>query len=224
VQLEKDLLRLQTLLTTSESDDVDALQAAADESYEQAFSKTDGGTLWHFHQETDPTARPTPSELGFLNDLNAYQSVYSNMVREVSSTRWQLFAKWWQYGKYLRCSELLPKGMLTQSQVSGLGQDQNITDYQNKISALVQRLTDLLGPQGNQAYLNGKMKVDTDALSSPQNNKVPQQGTADRFYQRKEPTILFGNIKSGFESDFSQNTQVRLQDQGESKFPEHSTP
>jgi hypothetical protein len=60
-----------------------------------------------------------------------------------------------------------PKGMLTQSQVSGLGQDQNITDYQNKISALVQRLTDLLGPQGNQAYLNGKMKVDTDALSSP---------------------------------------------------------
>lgn len=108
MQLEKDLLRLQTLLTTSESDDVDALQAAADESYEQAFSKTDGGTLWHFHQETDPTASPTTSELGFLNDLNAYQSVYSNMVREVSSTRWQLFAKWWQYGKYLRCPEFPP--------------------------------------------------------------------------------------------------------------------
>jgi hypothetical protein len=117
-----------------------------------------------------------------------------------------------------------PKNMLTQWQVSGLGQDQNITDYQTKISALVQRLTDLLGPQGNQAYLKGKMKVDTDALSNPQNNKVPQQGTADRFYQRKEPTILFGNIKSGYESDFSQNTQVRLQDQGESKLPGHSTP
>jgi hypothetical protein len=98
--LEKDLLRLQTLLTTEESDDVDALQAAADESYEQAFNKVDGGTLWHFHQETNPTTRPTETELDTLNDLNGFQSVYSNMAREVSSTRWQLFANWWAYGEY----------------------------------------------------------------------------------------------------------------------------
>jgi hypothetical protein len=92
--------------------------------------------------------------------------------------------------------------MLIQWQVSGLGQDQNITDYQTKIGALVQRLTDLLGPQGNQAYLKGKMKVDTDALSSPQNNKVPQQEQRIDFTSAKSQQFCLGILRAGMSLTF----------------------
>ena len=99
--LEQDLLRIQSLLISGESDDVDALQAAADECYEQAFSKLDGGTEWHFHQETDPSAVPTPSQIASMQALNKNQKVYDNTVREVATKRWELFAQWWLYGKKL---------------------------------------------------------------------------------------------------------------------------
>ena len=96
--LENDLLRIQSLLLTGESDDVDALQAAADECYEQAFNKSDGGTFWHFHQETDPSTSPTSAQIAAMNTLNMNQTLYDNTTREVASKRWQLFAQWWLYG------------------------------------------------------------------------------------------------------------------------------
>ena len=82
--LEKDLLRIQTLLSTAESDDVDALQTAADESYEQAFAKADGGTQWHFHQESDPHAMPSPTDIETLNSLNLNQQIYDKAVGSCS--------------------------------------------------------------------------------------------------------------------------------------------
>ena len=99
--LEKDLLRIQSLLITGESDDVDALQAAADECYEQAFSKSDGGTLWHFHQETDPSSIPTTTQIATMSNLNQNQMIYDNATREVARKRWELFAQWWLYGNDL---------------------------------------------------------------------------------------------------------------------------
>ena len=97
--LEKDLLRIQSLLLTGESDDIDALQAAADESYEQAFSKIYGGTFWHFHQEANPGTSPTVSQMASMATLNLNQALYDNSARETASKRWQLFAQWWLYGK-----------------------------------------------------------------------------------------------------------------------------
>ena len=96
--LEKDLLRIQSLLLTGESDDIDALQAAADESYEQAFSKIDGGTFWHFHQEGNPGTSPTVSQMASMTALNQNQTLFDNAAREVETKRWQLFAQWWLYG------------------------------------------------------------------------------------------------------------------------------
>jgi len=96
--IEGDLIRLQTLLNTQESDDVDALLATVDESFKEAFHKYDGGTLWHYHQK-DPKAQPTSTELENLRTMNEAQAVLSNLTRETSSVRWQIFAEWWSYGK-----------------------------------------------------------------------------------------------------------------------------
>lgn len=104
--LEQDLLRIQSLLITGESDDVDALQAAADECYEQAFSKSDGGTLWHFHQESDPSTVPTAEQVAAMKTLNENQKVFDNTVRETTTKRWELFANWWLYGRRYLASAL----------------------------------------------------------------------------------------------------------------------
>jgi hypothetical protein len=98
---------LQTLLNTAESDDVDALQASIDEQFVEAFSKSDGGTLWHFHQESDKSARPSDTELGYLRDLNNAQALSSTLTREFSTQRWQLFAQWWSYGMQSSINDVL---------------------------------------------------------------------------------------------------------------------
>ena len=107
VALEQDLLRIQTLLQSGESDDVDALQAAADESYEQAFDKSDGGTVWYFHQESDPSTVPTAPQMTAIKTLNNNQKVFDKSVREVASKRWELFANWWLWGICLHLNALL---------------------------------------------------------------------------------------------------------------------
>ena len=94
--------------------------------------------------------------------------------------------------------------------VSGFGSSQSNTTYTSTIQSLVQRLT---SSAGRQSDLNKNISNALATLSDASSNKEPQQGAADRFYQRKEPTIMFGNIQSGFEPDFSDATKVRLQDQ-----------
>ncbi|KAL8692919.1 MAG: hypothetical protein Q9218_002145 [Villophora microphyllina] len=167
--LEQDLLRIQTLLMSGESDDVDALQAAADESYEQAFGRTDGGTVWSFHQESHPSTVPTASQMTAIKTLNANQKIYDNAAREAASKRWELFANWW--------------------------------------------LWELTGSLGRESELTNNINGAKASLSDLSTNQQPQQGTGDRFYQRKDPTVLFGNIQAGFENDFNDATKVRLQDQ-----------
>ena len=98
--LETDILLLKSLLQATEGDDVDGLQAAADENYEQAFTKFDGGTKWHYHQEAKPDGRPSDSEIDDLASLNRAQELLSNSQREASTVKWNLFALWWNYGKF----------------------------------------------------------------------------------------------------------------------------
>lgn len=97
--LEADLLRIQTLLLSGESDDLDSLQAAADESFEQAFTRSDGGTVWHFHQESDPSSVPSADQVTAIKKLNQNQKVFDSAVRETTSKRWELFAQWWLWGE-----------------------------------------------------------------------------------------------------------------------------
>ena len=58
------------------------------------------------------------------------------------------------------------------------------------------------------------MKPLQTTLTDTATRKQPQAGTNERFYQRKDPTILFGGIQSGFADDFSETLKVRLQGQG----------
>lgn len=72
----------------------------------------------------------------------------------------------------------------------------------------------MTGATGRQTELKSNIEAATAALTVSSARQQPQQGTADRFFQRKEPTVLFGNIQAGFENDFRDATKVRLDNQG----------
>ena len=182
-EIEQDLLNLQTLLDITESDDVDVLQATADENYKQAFEKYDGGIMWHFHQETDPTAVPTDTEIQQLAALNIAQQFLSGAQRELANVQWKLFAFWWTY-----CSGLSQH--TTTSIVTAA-----VTSLKTRLSALSAangRVTQLqtLVDQGQAGLSDSTSSTastgNTSATNS--NGKAPQQGTNDRFNQQKDNT------------------------------------
>jgi hypothetical protein len=94
--------------------------------------------------------------------------------------------------------------------VSGFGQGPNAQQYKDKVNTIISKMNELLNRQNE---LTGTISSNIQKLSNPATGKAPQQGTSDRFYQRKEPTVLLGNIKSGWDADFSDKLQVRLKEQ-----------
>lgn len=86
--------------------------------------------------------------------------------------------------------------------------------FQSNVTGIAQRLSDLTGATGRQAELKSNIEAATASLTVSSTRQQPQQGTADRFFQRKEPTVLFGNIQAGFENDYRDATKVRLDNQG----------
>jgi hypothetical protein len=184
--LEHDILKIRDLLNASENDDVDALQAAADESYEEAFTKFDGGTQWHYQLSTPgPKPAPPPDAKAFAK-FNDDQDAYDGALRECQKLRWNLFAQWWKY-------------------VSGMIEKSKKDDYKKNLDNLSSDLTKVI------SRITSLQKL----LPNAETNPIPnvQKGARDRFYRRKDPTILFGGIQNGFEADFADALPVRLQDQ-----------
>jgi hypothetical protein len=95
--LTTDLINLRDLLNQHEDDDVDGLQAAADESYEQSFRKIEGGTKWFFKSQSDPNVQPQVASddvINMLDQLNQTQAAIDSGAREAATTKWKLFAIW----------------------------------------------------------------------------------------------------------------------------------
>ncbi|KAF2465822.1 uncharacterized protein BDR25DRAFT_154377, partial [Lindgomyces ingoldianus] len=185
------LLRIQFLLQETEDDDLDGLQAAADENYQQSFQKIDSGTQWYFKQQTDPNQKPAEASLTQIKDLrtlNRTQAVVDNLSRECTKKQWYLFASWWNY-------------------VSGFIEDSKGDRYRKSISDWMGRLKQL-----NQwKDMEGGWNKQIDSLKASLSD--PTRGTPDRFFQKKDPTILFGNISRGWDEDFAEKVPVRLHSQ-----------
>lgn len=192
VRMEKDLEALHDLLQTTEDGDVDALQASQDESYEQAFSKFEGETHWFFYGNTPNSNQPViPSPTDKLNlaTLNSLQRALDMSQKEVTRAKWELFAIWWNF-------------------VSAL--DAKTTTQMNAYTPIVKKAKDDL--KSITACYTQLQTAVTEQLKMFTSNS-PQKGTGGRFFQRKDPTIMFGGIKNGWEPDFSDVLPVRLADQ-----------
>jgi hypothetical protein len=187
--LEQDLLRIQTLLNEVEDDDVDGIQAAADEKYEQSFEKVDGGTAWLFKQQSDAGTEHKDASIDDVRNLitlNVAQEALNNLNREVAKKRWYLFAEWWNW-------------------VAGFYEQNSAGQYAGRVSTWVSRLSKL---DQTKTALN---KIRDSAQNALLKNTT--EGTADRFFKRKDPTLLFGSIAKGWDADFTDNIRVRLSKQ-----------
>ncbi|GAO51691.1 hypothetical protein SAICODRAFT_8951 [Saitoella complicata NRRL Y-17804] len=189
-EMEKDLLLISTLLQNNQGDDdVDGLQAAADEQLELAFTKVNAGTEWKLKQFQDPRTGPvqaTPSEVGDLIQINAVQRAVDYMTRRQSINSWYLFASWWNW-------------------TAASFIDEDIPTYVDNFRKLADQVTQLQSLWATNGTTPTKTIIDTKAKC--------QTSTSDRFYQRKDPTLLFGNISKGWDADFMSKIPVRLDNQ-----------
>lgn len=209
--VEQDLINLQCLLRASDSGGVEGIFTAADESYEQAFAKIDAGTQWFFHQEADPKAKPTVNDLANLSQLNTAESTVFSAQCRVKDLKWQLFALWWTFGTNHRFSTArVVKANSTCPPVSSMHESTTISVFQQKVKDVSDALEQSLTVLSTTLATRDARK---SALSNLAASKQPQRGAAPRFYQRSDPTILLGAVSSGWESDFSDASQVRLRDQ-----------
>jgi hypothetical protein len=186
MEIEKDLIKIEALLRGKEDDDVDGLQAAADESLELAFQKFDSGTLWKFKEYTNPSDPPgvaTQKQKDDLAALNAIQECLESLNRKISKTSWSLFAEWWNW-------------------VSNYFSDPAFTRTR------VDKLVNSLSAMGISQHQLGILR-DAAVKASPSLAKA----TPDRFFERKDPTLLFGSIRKGWDADFTEKLQVRLDTQ-----------
>lgn len=200
-ELEQDLIGLSTMLMQADGDDVDGLQAASDQSFQQAFQNFEGGSKWLFKQQTAPNEKPqvpSPDQMKNLVTLNALQSVRENAARELADLQWQLFAKWWDFVSGFADSKLP-----TQFKARLMALSTDIDTLTSKITNLDAQIQGWVNPTG------GK-KVPPDLLDL-------EKVTDSQFYQRKDPTLLFGNLDRGWDADFTSLSQVRLHSQAVSK-------
>ena len=204
--LEQDLLRIQVLLNQAEDDDVDGLQAAADEQYEQAFNKFDSGTEWKLKQQGSSSksgsgsggggalAVPLPADIKALADANVAQKAVDTLDREVVLKQWYLFAEWWNF-------------------VSGFFEGMKTDEYQARFQKWNDRLDALALPGCRRAQLSDALDKLKATLTQGSDSSRLAQATCDRFFQRRDPTLLFAKIARGWDADFSGKVQVRLDDQ-----------
>ncbi|KAH8797905.1 hypothetical protein F5884DRAFT_687621 [Xylogone sp. PMI_703] len=193
-EMEQDILSLQTLLQNMD-DDVDGQSAALDEMYVQAFTKYDGGTEWHY-SAMDSTGKPVipdPAHLDTIRSLNKSQKVLDTANREASELRWRLFAEWWNY-------------------VSGLSQTADVADAVDPPKSGTPLTADQIARQKARGSYAIRIKALLDGLHQLAVSEAgtnAEKGTDERFYQRKDPTLLFGGIKSAWASDFLDPLPVR---------------
>jgi hypothetical protein len=192
VRMEKDVEALHNLLNTTEEDDVDALQASQDESYEQTFAKFDGETHWFFYGNTPGSNQPVvpdQQDKTRLETLNGLQRILDVGQKELARAKWELFAAWWNF----------VSGWAAQTTAERVPYRTKVTGLKNDVATI------------NASCQKLQNAVDQQQLTFGSN--LPQKGTGDRFYQRKDPTIMFGGIKNGWEPDFSDILPVRIADQ-----------
>lgn len=184
LELENDIIALQTLLI-AQDDGVDPNLQAADQLENLAFERFDGGTLWHLKGSGSEFSQPTLYQQTSLKTLNSTQQAYDNAARTAQKLQWDLFSVWWQYvsGAYI--------SKKTDPQVEQLA----LVCY-NKITILTKYMSTL--------------KSVIDGLSG---SLQAEKGSQVAYGQRKDPTLLVGGVQAGWPHDYLDNLLIRLDSQ-----------
>jgi len=191
--LVKDLNRLVHILGENGDGDLDGIQKFSDEVQSHSFKRVDGGATFSWQTQTQPgnaPREPSDADNRVLDELNQTQKMVETLAREEEDVRWQIFATWWTW-------------------ISSTAVKEKESFYKPKLAALINRLG-AIGSDDDGGIITKTLK---DKIKRLLVEDQHTRSTADRYYQRRDPTLLFTKIGSGWEADFSDPVQVRLRRQ-----------
>lgn len=191
-KLEKWITALERHLLARD-DGVETQNQASDMVYNWNYARTDGGQNWNASGlDTSSTSsdKPggTPKELiKTLRFLNGEQIFLDAVLRSMTRLRRDMFSLWW------RCvTDTVPDNA-------------NDPAYKAQVHALEERFN-ALEEQRKDCLKNLKTLLDTSG------SKV-KPGARPAFYQQRDPTLLVGGVKSGWQHDYLDDLLVRIDEQ-----------
>lgn len=181
--LESLLIQLEKHLL-SRDDGVEAQQQALDLLYNWNFIRSEGGKRYHFAGSTDNKPLAPAGNVENLVKLNREQTLLDAITRKLQRLRWQMFSEWWKSVTDINPTKKRKED--TSSRVEQIEID--ILKLQNKAQDCQRNI---------------------DTLKS----KQMEPATKSSFYQQRDPTLLVGGIRSGWEPDYLQKLKIRLDSQ-----------
>lgn len=193
-KIEEDILALESLLQARD-DGVEGQREANDTIYNWAFSRSPGGSHYHFSGPDQSNKRPVepdrPAVLK-LRELNQTQSLLDGCTTAMKQYRWDMFSLWWKFMSDVGNSGS-DDGQAAKFKVAVDDLSKHISGLQSRMQQLQQKLDDLLDPQDGSENLLATVK----AASQPV------------FYRANDPTVLIGGVPSGWPLDYLDKVAVR---------------
>ncbi|KAF3909804.1 hypothetical protein ABW21_db0201644 [Orbilia brochopaga] len=185
-RLEVIISKLEKFLLARD-DGVETQFEAADLLYNWNYSRFEGGQRYYVAggDKTGSGAVLPDDTLKKLSDLNRQQALYDAISRRVKQLRWRMFSEWWKY-----C--ILPDN----------------SHGENNTRATVEKIGLLVGKLEKQAT-----EVHNTIQDYTKNNKNFLPGGRPTYYQQRDPTLLVGGVKSGWQPDYLEALKFRLDSQ-----------
>ncbi|KAK6519040.1 hypothetical protein TWF281_003729 [Arthrobotrys megalospora] len=194
IEKEKTPKRLETIISKLEryllarDDGVETQFEAADLLYNWNYLRLEGGQRYYISGggNTESGADISPATRTALAKLNSSQAFLDAITRRIKQLRWKMFSEWWKY-----CILANP-----------------MADVKKKTEQEVIRIDQLIQNLEEKA-----IEVNETITKSKESNKSFLPGTRPTYYQQRDPTLLVGGVKSGWQPDFLETLQFRLDSQ-----------
>ncbi|KAK6349289.1 hypothetical protein TWF730_010039 [Orbilia blumenaviensis] len=184
-RLEVIIHKLEKFLLARD-DGVETQFEAADMLYNWNYSRFEGGQRYYVAGSDKGSSAALPDDtLSKLSDLNRQQALYDAISRRVKQLRWRMFSEWWRYS-------ILPDNSHGENNTRV-----NVT----KIGTLIKGLQEQAAAVHNQIEKYTK------------ENKKFLPGGRPTYYQQRDPTLLVGGVKSGWQPDYLETLKFRLDSQ-----------
>jgi hypothetical protein len=170
-----------------QDDSVDGQQQADDLLYNYNYDSVNGGTHYYLAGSDDPTKparNPSPAVADKLAKLNREQFRLDTLNRTANRVQWELFSLWWKF---------VCEGT---NQSSYKGKVEDIMINWGELTQCIKESKDII-------------RLLLDPAEEP-DLAIAKPGVLPSFHQQRDPTLLVGNIESGWPQDWLETLKVRL--------------
>ncbi|KAK0732481.1 hypothetical protein B0T21DRAFT_369068 [Apiosordaria backusii] len=184
-EVERILKKMEEALLATD-DGVESQAKASDLLYNWNYLRLDGGQLFHF-SGSESGGKPTipDDKRDNLAALNRHQRFADSIARRLQRLQWRMFSEWWKFVTMYK-----PK-------------DDQIENAATEVTKIREAMKDL---KDELTTVEGQIKE----IRDKDTQKLFLAGTLPAFQQQRDPTLLVGGVKSGWEPDYLDPLSIRL--------------